>query len=77
MYYILDENFALRGWQKLPFALVDRSRGRAAFLQKTDMELLLDCDGCTDVSGASGERMAMLKRLEQNGIHCRLRQRRI
>lgn len=68
MYYILDENFALRGWQKLPFALVDRSRGRAAFLQKTDMELLLDCDGCTDVSGAFGERMAMLKRMEQNGI---------
>lgn len=50
MYYILDERYALRGRQKLPFALLDRRRGRAAFLKKADMELLLDMDGRTDLA---------------------------
>ena len=61
MYYILDERYALRGWQKLPFALVDRRRGRTTFLRKADMELLLDMDGRTDQEGASEERKQALK----------------
>ena len=68
MYYILDERYALRGWQKLPFALVDRRIGRTTFLPKADMALLLDMDGRTDQAGASEERKQALKKLEEDGI---------
>ena len=68
MYYILDDRFALRGWQKLPFALLDRRSGRAAFLKKADMALLLDMDGCTDLAGASEQQKKVLKKLEEEGV---------
>ena len=68
MYYILDERYALRGWQKLPFAMVDRRIGRTTFLPKADMALLLDMDGRTDQAGASEERKQALKKLEEQGI---------
>lgn len=65
MYYILDERFALRGWKKLPFALLDRCRGRTTFLKRAEMELLLDVDGCTDLVGASEQQKKVLKKLEE------------
>ncbi len=68
MYYILDERYALRGWQKLPFALLDRRRGRASFLKKADMALLLDMDGCTDLAAASEQQKKALKKLEEDGV---------
>ncbi len=68
MYYILNERYALRGWKKLPFALLDRRSGQAAFFKKEDMELLLDMDGQTDMAGASEQRKKALKKLEEEGV---------
>ncbi len=50
MFYRLKDDFMLRGWQKLPYALVDRRNGSAAFMHKPEMDSLLMCDGWTDLS---------------------------
>ena len=46
--FILDERYALRGWDKLPFALVDSANGRAEFFREEQFMLLMDCDGLHD-----------------------------
>ena len=75
MYYLLNERYCLRGWRKLPFALVDRDTGRARFLRRPDMELLLDCDGSRDLDGPetpSARREAVKTALERGVIRpCR------
>ena len=75
MYYLLNERYCLRGWRKLPFALVDRDTGRARFLRRPDMELLLDCDGSRDLDGPetpSARRGAVKTALERGVIRpCR------
>lgn len=52
MYCKLKENIALRGWQKLPWALCDMSRGGVAFLGRTEFEALSLCDGKLPVDAA-------------------------
>lgn len=47
-HYRLAERYLLRGWEKLPYALVDARTGDADFLAKPTMEVLLRCDGTWD-----------------------------
>ncbi len=70
MHYLLNERYCLRGWRKLPFALVDRDTGRASFVRRPEMELLLDCDGGRDLDGpeASQERRDAVRALAERGI---------
>ena len=45
MRYILNERFALRGWELLPYAVADRRTGRARFISAQEMEALKLCSG--------------------------------
>lgn len=48
MYYILNQAFRLRGWQKLPFALLERPSNRVHFLNKPYFETVSMCNGYID-----------------------------
>ena len=50
MYYRLKDNYALRGWEKLPYALVDLSNGAVEFLNQEAFNALELCDGSVDLS---------------------------
>ena len=46
MYYKLKPQYLLRGWEKLPYALVDTSRNnRTIFLSKPELDALTLCNG--------------------------------
>lgn len=47
-YYRLSDQYLLRGWEKLPYALVDSRTGDVDFISKPMMETLLKCDGNWD-----------------------------
>ena len=49
MFYKLNPEFMLRGWQKLPYALVPKN-GRAMFISQTEMQALQLCNGKIDTS---------------------------
>ena len=49
MYYRLKDRFSLRGWELLPWAVVDRETGNAYFIPKTQMEALMLCTGTIDL----------------------------
>ncbi|MCR4770896.1 MAG: radical SAM protein [Oscillospiraceae bacterium] len=70
MRYILNERFALRGWEKLPYAVADRTSGRAYFISGREMEALKLCSGKieTDLPLIPEELRNMLPVLEKNGI---------
>ena len=46
--YVLKDRYRLRGWDKLPYAVVDTRTGRVSFPPKVVMEALLACDGTYD-----------------------------
>ncbi|RPI24921.1 MAG: radical SAM protein [Acidobacteria bacterium] len=48
MRYLLKEWFLLRGWELLPYALVDTRVGRAIFLNDSTFQALSFCDGVFD-----------------------------
>lgn len=50
MYYRLKDRFVLRGWEKLPYALVDLESGFVNFLDKESWEAVRLCDGSVDLS---------------------------
>lgn len=50
MFYKLNDNFILRGWDKLPYAIVNRKNKQVRFLSQTDMEVLKLCNGKIDFS---------------------------
>ena len=64
MRYIIEKRYRLCGWDKLPYAVVDRKYAYAHFVSKEDMEALLLCDGKTDFSRPSVPD-ALLARLEK------------
>lgn len=70
MYYKLNENFLLRGWQKLPYALVDKTKRNPCFLKAIEMEALQLCNGEIDLSlpMISQQIRDMLPVIEQNGV---------
>lgn len=49
MRYVLDERFVLRGWNKLPYALLDQHINRAIFVNRDEFKLLLQLNGKQDI----------------------------
>ena len=49
-YYRLKDNYVLRGWDKLPYAVADTSTGNAKFLTAKQFQAIELCDGSVDVS---------------------------
>ena len=50
MYYRLKDNFILRGYEKLPYALINLDNGYAEFLNADAMNAIQLCDGSVDLS---------------------------
>lgn len=50
MYYRLKDNFILRGYEKLPYVLIDLKTGYADYFDAKTMSALELCDGSVDVS---------------------------
>ena len=50
MYYLLNEQYRLCGWEKLPYAVVDRKYGKPFFVNKQVMDTLEMCNGKIDFS---------------------------
>lgn len=50
MFYKLNDNLLLRGWQKLPYAVVDTLNGRTVFVSKEVMQVLDMANGAIDFS---------------------------
>lgn len=50
MYYRLNDKYCLRGWELLPYALVDSETHRARFVDKADFDALSLCDGTVDLA---------------------------
>lgn len=48
-YYILSEDYALRGWKLLPYALQALNFAQTEFFQKPDFKMLFNCDGHTAI----------------------------
>ena len=70
MYYKLKPQYLLRGWEKLPYALVDSKTAQTEFLAAPEMELLSLCNGKVDLSLplVSQKIRDMIPRLENYGI---------
>ena len=70
MFYKLKENYLLRGWQKLPYALVDKRRRQPIFITAKEMRALELCNGQIDLSMPliSQEIRDMIPQIEKNGI---------
>ncbi len=49
-YYRIKDSFVLRGWEKLPWALVQRPHNRVSFLSKEAFDALSLCNGRCDCS---------------------------
>lgn len=50
MYYRLKQEFRLRGWEKLPYALINAQSGKPAFISEKEMNALMLCNGKIDCS---------------------------
>ena len=50
MYYRLNDKLMLRGWQKLPYALVEKGYSRPLFINALEMQTLQMCNGKIDLS---------------------------
>ena len=68
--YLLHPGYAFRGWKKLPYALQYLYRERTEFFLEHPFELLLKCDGETDIAydGLTEEDKAFYDRWERNGF---------
>ena len=49
MNYILNEAVGLRSWKQLPYAYIRKGKKQAGIISKRDFELLLKCDGKTQI----------------------------
>lgn len=72
MFYKLNENYLLRGWQKLPYAVVDKRRRDPIFISAKEMRVLELCNGQIDLSLPliPQELRDMIPQLEKHGIIC-------
>lgn len=70
MYYILSEKYRLRGWDKLPYALVNTEKGEVSFFRKDKMQTLLRCDGSWDFDTvlSTDEERSFVAELSAKGI---------
>ena len=69
MFFVLNSRYHLCGWEKLPFAILDRNSGDVTFLPREVFMLLYRCDGKHDLrlSGLSEREARMLRRLTDQG----------
>jgi radical SAM protein with 4Fe4S-binding SPASM domain len=70
MYYKLKENIALRGWQKLPYAICDYKRGATGFITEQEFRVLSFCDGITpsDAAYLLPVHKEIIKKAVENGL---------
>ncbi len=70
MYYRLKEQYCLRGWQKLPWALVNRKEHTTVMISRNAMEALMLCNGRIDTTLPllPQAATALLPELEKAGI---------
>lgn len=50
MKYILNNQYCLRGYKNLPFAIYNKSNGETFFFTKDEYRLILDCDGKSEIN---------------------------
>ncbi len=50
MFYRLNEKLLLRGWEKLPYAVVEKGVSRPLFISAAEMQALQMCNGLVDLS---------------------------
>ena len=50
MFYRLNEKLLLRGWEKLPYAVIEKGVTRPLFITATEMQALQMCNGLIDLS---------------------------
>ena len=76
LYYKLNENFLLRGWQKLPYAVVDKNRRQPVFITAREMQALQLCNGLinVDLPLVSQETRDLLAEIEKRGFITRCEQ---
>lgn len=69
MFYKLHEKLLLRGWQKLPNAVVDKGVSWPLFITAKEMEALKLCNGLIDVDLplVPGELRELIRRAEKQG----------
>ena len=70
MFYKLHEKLLLRGWQKLPYAILEKGVSRPLFISAREMEALKLCNGLIDTSLPliPEEIRALLPALEKRGF---------
>lgn len=70
MFYKLKHNICLRGWDKLPYAIVDTESGNTAFISAKEMDALRLCNGKIDCSLSliTDDTRNLIKEFEKVGI---------
>ena len=70
MLYRLNLNYALRGWEKMAWTVVDQRRNQVKKLSSEEFQLLLLCDGETDLSNVdfTNEMKRALKKFETDHL---------
>ncbi len=70
MFYRLKSGILLRGWEKLPYAVVNEKVGMPIFISGKEMETLRLCNGKIDFSLPliSNESRSMVREFEKHGI---------
>ena len=70
MYYRLKDNFILRGYERLPYAVINLNNGYAEFLSREAMSFLQLCDGSVDLSMPFIPKSAreFIRTLEENSV---------
>jgi len=70
MFYIIKPHYWLRGWEKLPYALVNTKSGKANFISKAVFDALSLCDGSIDIDLPliSREIKTTIEALEKEGV---------
>ena len=65
MRYILSEQYGLRGWQKLPYGVMDLESREVRFVPKDVFFFLLKCDGRTELEEVQEE---AVKKFEEDAL---------
>jgi len=70
MYYKIKNNFALRGWQKLPYAVCDMDKGSTMFINEAEFQALSLCNGQVpfDAFYVLPEFKEIIKKAEERGF---------
>lgn len=69
-YYRLNDKYILRGWEKLPYAVIDTQTDKPEFIDAKHMNALKWCDGNTDITIPliSDDERAIIHEYAERGI---------